>query len=87
MNTNPFELKRTFTSKHLQRTLTNKPAFKFGKAGLFIFGKGMANLRELLLEAIKNRRIRLGSPGVFTRPADTFPGNTVYGYGKFLRKT
>ena len=60
------------------RPTTNKPVFEFDK---WIFGKERLNLGEFLLEAIKNRRIRLGSPGVFTRPADTFPGNTVYGYG------
>ena len=69
MNTSPFESKPT----------TSKPVFKFNN---WVFGKGRPNLRELLLEAMKNRRIRLGSPGVFTGHADTLPENPMYGYGK-----
>ena len=71
VNTSPIELKPTI----------NKHIFKFDK---WIFGKGRPNLRELLLEAIKNRRIRMGSPAVFTRPTspDTFQKNP--GYGKFF---
>ena len=75
MNTSSIELKPTIY----------KPVFKFDK---WIFGKGKPNLRELLLEAIKNKRIRLGSPGVFTRPADpvSLPKNVAYGYVKLFSR-
>ena len=65
------------------RPTTNKPVFEFDK---WIFGKGRRNQRDLLLEAIKNRRILLGSPGVFTGSTDTFTENPVPGYGRYFSR-
>ena len=65
------------------RPTTNKPVFEFDK---WIFGKGGPNQRDLLLDAIKNRRILLGSPGVFTGSTDTFTENPVPGYGRYFSR-
>ena len=65
------------------RPTTNKPVFEFDK---WIFGKGRPNQRDLLLEAIKNRRILIGSPGVFTGATDTFTENPVHDYGNIFSR-